>query len=493
MISPDPEIFFKSQNESQSDHLETDIDDVMSHTEIDPSHTVTFDQQVDQNENSTSQGHERSHISNPHQRSHTTTFDHEHERSHISSPQKRSHTVTFHQGHERSHISGPQQRSHTEMFAQGHERSHITGPQQRSHNERSHISSHQQRSHSDNQFEDHDFCRPQNRTSTPENNTDSSNNNQNRQRNPLDLALRSYNFTNQCPPAPQVPAHMIKPDIFDGSQSFEQYASHFEDCSELSRWDNRTKVLVLSASLRGPARNFYMSLPDIERRDYFHLTARLTERFGSSRHQSLWLSKLENRHRSKVESIASLGDDLRQLAQKAYYDLDTRAQERLALIQLYKLIDVNMKCRCIDHHCETVNEAVSVIEKYESILGTQPFSNIRVLEAKQNEPNTIASLSTSMKRIEERLGKIERSRNPYPSTPAAENNVRVCFGCNSPKHFWRQCPHNNEQHRLRPSRYEYGTNMYNSQATPAHDTFNRQSRPQPNRQPYNTSSHVSEN
>ncbi|KAH3821802.1 hypothetical protein DPMN_123570 [Dreissena polymorpha] len=122
---------------------------------------------------------------------------------------------------------------------------------------------------------------------------------------------------------------VMKPDMYDGSSSYEQYASHFEDCSELSGWDNRTKVLMLAASLRGAARNFYMSLTDDERRNYCTLTTRLSERFGNdSKHQCLWLNKLENRRRSKGESIASLADDKRQLCQKAYSDLDHRSQEK---------------------------------------------------------------------------------------------------------------------------------------------------------------------
>ncbi|KAH3818791.1 hypothetical protein DPMN_120517 [Dreissena polymorpha] len=118
---------------------------------------------------------------------------------------------------------------------------------------------------------------------------------------------------------------------------------------------------MLAASLRGAARNFYMSLTDDERRNYCTLTTRLSERFGNDSKQQ-WLNKLENRRRSKGESIASLADDLRQLCEKAYTDLDHRSQNKLALNQLYKLVSTEMKCRCMDHNCLTVNEAVSVMK-----------------------------------------------------------------------------------------------------------------------------------
>lgn len=48
---------------------------------------------------------------------------------------------------------------------------------------------------------------------------------------------------------------------------------------------------------------------------------------------------------------------------------DARAQEALALNQLYKSISLEMKCRCIDRNCSTIAQAVDIIERYESILG----------------------------------------------------------------------------------------------------------------------------
>jgi hypothetical protein len=68
------------------------------------------------------------------------------------------------------------------------------------------------------------------------------------------------------------------------------------------------------------------------------------------------------------ESIAALGGDLRQMAQKAYRKLDTLAQEALALNQLYKSISLEMKSKCIDKECETVATAVDIIEKHKSIF-----------------------------------------------------------------------------------------------------------------------------
>lgn len=68
------------------------------------------------------------------------------------------------------------------------------------------------------------------------------------------------------------------------------------------------------------------------------------------------------RKRLPGESNAVLSDDIRQMAQRAYHNLDAPAKEALALNQLYKIIPLEMKCRCMDKDCQTVSEAVDFIE-----------------------------------------------------------------------------------------------------------------------------------
>ena len=116
----------------------------------------------------------------------------------------------------------------------------------------------------------------------------------------------------------------IKPECFDGKDDWEEYISHFENCAELGRWHERIKLLYLSASLKGQARTFYMSLPAEDKGTYTALVYSLGQRFGSTKHQNRWLSRLEMRKRLPGESIANVGDDIRQMAQKAYRDLDEK-------------------------------------------------------------------------------------------------------------------------------------------------------------------------
>lgn len=155
----------------------------------------------------------------------------------------------------------------------------------------------------------------------------------------------------------------VKPEPYSGSEDWEEYISHFTLCSEVGKWSEQERVLALAASLRGPARTFYISLPKEEKYNYTTLVNDLSQGFGSSRQQSRWVSRLEDRKRKQDELIASLGDDLRQMSQRAHPNLDARAQEALALNQLYKYISLEMKCRCIDRNCLTIAQAVDIIER----------------------------------------------------------------------------------------------------------------------------------
>ncbi|KAK3592830.1 hypothetical protein CHS0354_019060 [Potamilus streckersoni] len=226
---------------------------------------------------------------------------------------------------------------------------------------------------------------------------------------------------------------------------------------QLCNWTKRDKVLFLAASLRGQARTYYMSLTNEEKRSYDILVARLSQRFGSSRHQNRWLARLEMRKHQPNEPIAALGDDIRQMAQKAYCNLDSKAQESLALNQFYKILPIEMNCRCIDKNCETVADAVDVVERYEAILGDEydkKKANVRAVGSNETEhqgSNDNGRIGAILQRIEKRLELLEKGstllknvkdwRNQIQNRHAPRNEKRrTCFVCNSPDHFFRNCP-----------------------------------------------------
>ena len=253
----------------------------------------------------------------------------------------------------------------------------------------------------------------------------------------------------------------LKPDPYSGQENWEEYISHFENCANLCQWDRRQKVFMLAASLRGQARTYYMSLSHDEKNSYRSLVSNLNQIFGSSKHQNRWLARLEMRRREPNESIAAVGDDIRQMSQKAYCNLDPPAQEALALNQLYKIVSLKMKCRCIDRDCTTVSEAVDVTERYEAIMGDNldhKKSNMRAIDlssVRRNETQQKSKPESTLERIEARLDRLEKQTQFTPQIGQPQQTFPkqggggqkptkiTCYTCSSPHHMFRNCPYNN--------------------------------------------------
>ena len=187
-------------------------------------------------------------------------------------------------------------------------------------------------------------------------------------------------------------------------------------------------------------------------------------RFGSVRQQNRWLSRLEMRQRHPDESVAVLGDDLRRMAQRAYCDLDTIAQEVLALNQLYKIISPEMKCRCIDRDCRTVADAVDVIERYESIMGEPKgriTSSVRRVTVPA-EPDQSGGIEKYLRDISASISRLEQSRQPQQpgynrfSYDRSPRPPKRCLVCNEEGHFMRNCPLFQQMcHAFRNSQADY--------------------------------------
>jgi hypothetical protein len=236
----------------------------------------------------------------------------------------------------------------------------------------------------------------------------------------------------------------LKLQEFSGEEDWEEFISHFELCAELGRWTRKDQALALAATLRGAARTFYTGLSLRDRSGYDVLADRLRSRFGSDRQQSKWLSKLEGRKRAFDESISLLGDDLRQMGTRAYPDLSLRAQEAMALNQLYKSVTPELKCRCMDKDCKTIAEAVDVIERYESIMGKEEEKKVPVRAAtgQPDQGNNMTNIVTELSRVTGALDQFDRRLNRFEWQVGPNNDRRngVCYRCWTPGHFAWECP-----------------------------------------------------
>jgi hypothetical protein len=274
------------------------------------------------------------------------------------------------------------------------------------------------------------------------------------------------NIDEYIPRRPRMSLPVIKPETYDGTSDWDSYFSHFTNCADLGRWTDEQKALTLASCLSGPARIFYLGLRDQERKIYRVLMRKLNERFGSKKQQTRYITKFETRRRGAGEAVASFGDDLRLTAQRAYPDLGVMAQESLALHQFYKTLSPEMKCRCIDKDCKTVEQAVEIVERYESILGVDEKKRtvVRAVSGAGNDAAPGANGKediTMMKQIREILARLETMESKidigkagkFQEARRRDGSERVysgCYICKDQGHYAKDCP----SRSVRPNYYQ---------------------------------------
>ena len=206
--------------------------------------------------------------------------------------------------------------------------------------------------------------------------------------------------------------------------------------------------MILAANLRGAARKYYTGLSAEEKRDYSSLTSALRRRFGGEHRQESWLSKLEMRKRKTGEDVSDLGDDIWQMAQKAYYDFDHKSQEMLALKHFYRMVEPDMKVKCVENKCTNLLDAVTVVERYEALYEDRRAETKRVaLRAMEVQPDvttlTLERIMSQLDQMEIRQNQLEQRSQHKPNGNPQRNQrreQRTCYGCGEAGHFIANCP-----------------------------------------------------
>jgi hypothetical protein len=226
---------------------------------------------------------------------------------------------------------------------------------------------------------------------------------------------------------------------------------------------------MLAAMLKGTARKFFTGLNARDKSDYFVLIDHLRQRFGcQSKHQQFWLSQLDARNRQPGETAATLGDDLLLLARRAYpKGMTDMNLQKLALQQFYKSLEPEMRWRCIEKNCITIDEAVEAVETYETVMGKsnplrRPVRAALTESAQDDKSKMIQTLADKIDRLEVQLREQranqanhnalpgrnnnrqpyynnQRGNNRYPNRDTIESPL-PCFICKRTGHYYKECP-----------------------------------------------------
>ena len=123
----------------------------------------------------------------------------------------------------------------------------------------------------------------------------------------------------------------IVPDRYDGKLVWNEYFQHFESCREVNEWSDEQAAKYLVASLQGSAlRLLGDRTPEGHKHTYSELVKLLAQRFGPGRQAENYLVMLRHRRQKPKETLQELGQAIRELAVKAYPEIQEKARERLA-------------------------------------------------------------------------------------------------------------------------------------------------------------------
>ena len=253
--------------------------------------------------------------------------------------------------------------------------------------------------------------------------------------------------------------NLALPELFSGEDKahWDDWIDHFEKVAVVNNWDDATKKKWLPARLTGRAATVYRRLPDATKDDLAETKAALLERFEPASKKELYRAELQTRKKQRKEGWATYGEDLLRLAEKAYPDLPSEAQERLALNQYLTQLDSPQVAFGVrQKNPETITAAVRLtleLESYlpppaTSITNPQAIAQLETCEeSKTTDCEITAAISTTarvqdpLQKILQRLDQLEldvrvaraERRSTRPRSPI------TCFRCQQLGHIARNC------------------------------------------------------
>jgi len=269
----------------------------------------------------------------------------------------------------------------------------------------------------------------------------------------------------------------VKADIYDGSQPFLDYMTHFEHCAMINEWSETEKGLRLAACLR---RDALQVLTDLQvqpgKVEFEKLQNSLEARFAPRNQDEYYKAQLRSCFRKKGETLPELGQTIQRLVSLAYPGCPPEIRDRLAKDHFLGAVqDENLKLEIWRHHPSSLQEAIRVGVEWEAFLRAgvrqKPVSSAcRDYEEAEDKSEDNAN-RTVIAKLEEKVEELIRQNKKlaenhqnalgrrYESEYRRRDSKRTgvqCWNCNVSGHYQSECtkPLNryNERWRTRGQR-----------------------------------------
>lgn len=218
--------------------------------------------------------------------------------------------------------------------------------------------------------------------------------------------------------------NFIKPDTYDGTQSWSRYQPHFEIAAAHNGWTPTIMAAQLLTGLRGKAQLILEKIPINDRGDYNKIIGLLQERFDEKHLSRMYFNELQTRKQTKDEDYQSFAEDIERLVRLSHLNISEESRDEIACRSFINginntEIEFMLRSECI----ESLQKAVS--------RSTQLKSIMHLLNNKRPSGNSFTKRSQDH---------FNQSSHHSTNREFLNNRLTVsCFKCGKFGHYANKC------------------------------------------------------